>query len=100
MSKTADVEIAEKKDESVKKNIPNAKIFLLPYMSAILPIGTRNIAAARRNEVATQLNRTGSIKNSFPINGSAMFIEELINAVMKELRVVTNKAVFLYKLIS
>ena len=67
-------------------------------MSAILPNGTRNIAAARRNEVATQLNKTASIANSFPIEGSAILIEEPIKGVRKAVNVATSKAALLFRI--
>jgi hypothetical protein len=38
----------QRKDESVKMTMPQAKIFLLPYISAILPKGTRRAAEHRR----------------------------------------------------
>ena len=66
------------------------------YMANINPEGTRNIAAARRYEVAIQFSRTASIENSFPILGSAIFTEELIKGVRKEASVATNKAPLLF----
>ncbi|GAI27508.1 unnamed protein product [marine sediment metagenome] len=75
--------------------MPYVKILFLPYISAILPKGTRNIAAARRYEVATQLNKTAFIANSCPIDGSAMLMEELIKGVTKEANAATNKAALL-----
>ncbi len=74
------------------------KSFFLPYISAILPKGTRNAAAAKRNDVATQLNKTASISNSLPITGSAMLMEELIKGMRKELNEATNKTYFLFKI--
>jgi len=75
--------------------MPNVKILFLPYISAILPKGTRNTAAARRYEVATQLNRTAFIPNSCPIDGSAMLTEEPMKGVRKEANEATNKAALL-----
>lgn len=72
--------------------MPQVKIFFLPYMSAILPKGTRNIAAASKYAVATQPNEIASIASSFPMEGSAMAMEEPINGVRKEPTVVTSKA--------
>jgi hypothetical protein len=40
--------IPQKRDESVKITRPQVKIFFLPYMSAILPKGTRRVAEDRR----------------------------------------------------
>ena len=54
-------------------------------MSANLPKGTRDTAAAKRYEVATQLNKTASVLNSFPMAGSAILTDEIINGVKKEL---------------
>jgi len=60
---------------------------------------TRNIAAARRYEVATQFSRTASSKNSFPIEESAIFTEEPIKDVRKEASVATNRATLLFRTI-
>jgi hypothetical protein len=38
----------ERRDENVKIPMPQAKILFLPYMSAILPKGTRSAAEDRR----------------------------------------------------
>ena len=62
-------------------------------MSAILPEGTRNIAADSKYDVATQLSKTASIVNSLPIAGSAIFTEEPMNAVANEPKVVTVNAI-------
>jgi hypothetical protein len=40
--------IAESKDVTPKISMPYVKILFLPYMSAILPKGTKNMAADRR----------------------------------------------------
>ena len=64
-------------------------------MSAILPKGIRNIAAANRYEVATQLNTTAFMANSLAMVGSAILTEELIKGVRKELNVAISKAVLL-----
>ena len=52
-------------------------------MSANLPNGTRNIAAARTAEVAIQLRDNASIENSLPMEGRAMFTEDPIRGVRK-----------------
>ena len=52
-------------------------------MSANLPNGTRNIAAARTAEVAIQLRDNASIENSLPIEGRAMLTEDAIRGVRK-----------------
>ena len=44
----AELEIAQRKDETVKSTTPNKKNFFRPYMSANRPIGTKNAAAVRR----------------------------------------------------
>lgn len=61
-------------------------------MSAIFPKGTRNIAEAKRYAVLTQLNKTASIRNSFPIEGSAMLTEDMAKGDRKAASVVINKA--------
>ena len=68
------------------------KILFLPYISAILPKGTRNIAAARRYEVAIQPSKTAFILNSLPIEGRAILTEEPIKGVRKEVNVATKRA--------
>ena len=45
-------------------------------MSASLPSGTRNTAAASRKAVATQLNCTAFMANSAPMAGKATFTAE------------------------
>lgn len=72
--------------------MPYIKIFFLPFISASFPKGTRNIAAARIYEVATQFNRIASIENSFPIEGSAMLMDEPIKGVRKEPSVAMSRA--------
>jgi hypothetical protein len=44
----ADLERIIEKEAAVNVRIPMAKILFLPWMSAILPNGTRNIAEAKR----------------------------------------------------
>jgi len=61
-------------------------------MSAILPKGTKNTAADKRYEVLTQLKRTASMANSFPREGRAMLIDELMKGVKKEPTVATRRA--------
>jgi hypothetical protein len=41
--------------------------------------------------VVTQLNKTAFIANSFPMEGSAILIEEPIKGIKKEPNVVTSK---------
>jgi len=77
--------------------MPQVKILFLPCMSAILPKGTRNIAAAKRNEVATQPSSTASIANSSAIKGRAMFTEETMKGVRKEPIVAISKAILLFE---
>ena len=52
-------------------------------MSANLPNGTRNIAAARTAEVAIQLRDNASIENSLPMEGRAILTEDPIRGVRK-----------------
>ena len=74
--KAIEAENAFKTDATVKIIIPQKKTFFLPYMSASLPNGTKNIAAERRYNVPTQLRSTAFILRSFPKAGKAIFIEE------------------------
>lgn len=53
-------------------------------MSANLPNGTRNIADARRYEVATQPIEIASMENSCPIEGSAIFTDDVIKGERNE----------------
>jgi hypothetical protein len=64
--------------------MPQANIFFLPWMSACLPKGTRNMAAARMYDVGTQLISTALIRNSLLMAGSAMLMDETIKRVRKE----------------
>src|SRR5512136_1061977 len=68
------------------------KTFFRPWMSASLPKGTRNMAAARRYEVATQLSDTASRANSSPIEGRAILIEEPIKGGRKAASVAATRA--------
>jgi hypothetical protein len=61
-------------------------------MSATLPIGTRNIAAASKYDVPTQLSSTALIENSLPTLRRATFIAEAINGVRNELSAATSRA--------
>jgi hypothetical protein len=71
------------------------KILFLPVISAILPKGTRNTAPVNRYEVAIQPKSIASVSNSLPIEGRAMFTEELMKGMRKEAKVTTNKIRFL-----
>jgi len=51
----------------------------------------RNIAAAKMVDVRIQLNRTASIASSFPIEGRATLMEELMKGSMKEDNAATSK---------
>ena len=73
-------------------NTPRVNIFFLPYMSEILPSGTRNIAAASRYAVDTQPSKMAFIDSCLPIDGKAMATLEPRNGVMKEPSVVTSRA--------
>ena len=76
--------------------MPYVKIIFLPYISAILPKGTRNIAAARIYEVGIQLNKTTFIENSLLIKGRAMLTEEPIKGVRKEASVAISNTYLLF----
>ena len=54
-------------------------------MSAKRPNGTKNTAAANRYAVATQLSVTAFKENCLPIDGRAIFTDELVNGVRNEL---------------
>ena len=64
--------------------MPYWKTLFLPWMSAILPRGIRNIAAARMYEMVTQLNVTASRLNSLAIVGRAIFTEDPMKVTVKE----------------
>lgn len=64
--------------------IPYKKILFLPYISANLPNGTRNIAEDNRYDVATQLNKIASISNSILIDGRATFTADPMKDVRKD----------------
>jgi hypothetical protein len=80
--------------------MPYLKTIFLPYMSAILPNGTRKTAVAKRNAVATQPSKTASMANSFPIVGSAILTEDPIKGMRKEVIVTTSNTAFLLTLVS
>ncbi len=61
-------------------------------MSALLPKGTTNMAEARRYTVVTQPMRMASIEKAFPMDGSAIFTEDIPKGEMNEASVVMNKA--------
>jgi len=86
----AEFAIPEKRDESVRMTMPEMKIFFLPYMSAILPKGTRRAAEDMRKAVTIQPNITASSDSSFPIVGRAIFTAESENGKIKEAIVVTR----------
>src|SRR4030042_58375 len=92
MSRAAVGARAHSTDADVKTHIPNRNIFFLPWMSASLPNGTRNTAAARRYEVTTQLKDTAVIENSSAIDGNATLMDDAMNGVRNELSMATRKA--------
>ena len=65
-------------------------------MSAILPKGTKNMAEVKRNAVVTQLSIMASIEKAFPMEGSAIFTEDIPKGVRKEANVVMNRAGLLF----
>src|SRR4030042_3618985 len=83
------------KEARVKVRMPMVKILFLPWISAILPNGTRKMAEANRYAVATQLNEIASIENSFPIDGRATLTDDTSNGVRKAPTVTTNKVILL-----
>ena len=60
------------------------KIFLTPKMSANLPKGIRNIDAARKKTVASQLISTALMENSMPIAGMATIKADTMKGARKE----------------
>jgi hypothetical protein len=50
------------------------------------------MAVAKRYAVLTQLNKMASIRNSFPIEGSAILTEDIAKGERKAANVVINKA--------
>jgi hypothetical protein len=93
----ADLDMIIKKDATVNVRIPMVKILFLPWMSAILPNGTRNMAEAKRYAVATQLKKIASIENSFPMEGSATLTDDTSKGVRKAATVVISKVILLVK---
>ena len=87
MSNRVEFAIATTMDVIVWVNMPNMKIRLRPWISPNLPKGTKNIAAARIYELATQPNVTASSENLFPMAGSAMLTDENMKGVIKEAKV-------------
>jgi len=96
----ADLERIIEKDATVNVRIPMVKILFLPWMSATLPNGTRNIAEAKRYAVVTQLKETAPIENSFPIEGSATLTDDTSKGVRKAATVVTSKVILFVKPLS
>jgi hypothetical protein len=91
--------MADKRDAIVKIIIPEVKTFFIPYISAILPKGTANMADVNKNAVGIQLSKIASAANSEAIAGSAMLTEEPINGVKKEAIVAINRADILLTLL-
>ena len=100
ISMIVELEIAQQKDETVESRMPYVKIFLLPYISAILPNGTMATADARTNDVATHPSKIASMENSSPIVGSAIGIAVGIKHVTTLASVVIINTAFLFVLLS
>jgi hypothetical protein len=64
---------------SVRSVTPQKNIRFLPNISAALPKGTRNAAAASKYAVDIQLKDAAFIPNSLPMEGSATLTDELKN---------------------
>ena len=64
--------------------MPMEKIFLTPKMSANLPKGIRNMDAARKKTVASQLIATASMENSMPMVGMATIRADTMKGARKE----------------
>lgn len=67
-------------------------------MSAILPNGRSKTDAASRYEVGIQAKKIASNSNSFPIEGSAIFIADIVKGVIKDAIVITTNTAFLFRL--
>jgi len=50
------------------------------------------MAEVKRYTVVTQLSRIASIEKAFPIEGSAIFTEDIPKGVRKDAKVVMNRA--------
>ncbi len=64
--------------------MPVEKILLTPKISASRPNGIRNMDAARKKTVASQLMATASILNSIPILGIATVRADTMNGARNE----------------
>ena len=64
-------------------------------MSANLPAGIKTTATDKNMAVLTQPRRIASMANSFPMEGSAMFIEEVVKAITNENVETTTKVALL-----
>jgi hypothetical protein len=72
-----------RKAENVKRIIPYLNIFFLPFMSASLPKGRRNIAEVRIKLLTIHPSSTAVVLKSFPIEGRARFIADPRKGVRK-----------------
>lgn len=95
MSQGADEAKPAPKDETTRMERPMVRIFGVPTMSEILPIGTRNAAAAKRYEKVTQPSKMACREKSLAIEGSATLTADPKNGVRNELMVATTITVFL-----
>lgn len=82
-------------DAIAKTHMPMMNTRFRPLISAIRPKGTRNAAAARRYDVATQPYSTVLIENSSDIDGSAIAIDDAMKGVRNELSMANASAAFL-----
>src|SRR5512137_2818911 len=73
--------------------MPMVKIRFRPWISAIRPKGTRNMAAASRYDVGIQLRSTAFMPSSLPMTGIAMFTDETMNGVRNEAMTAMRSAV-------
>ena len=64
--------------------MPMEKILLTPNISANLPKGIKNMDAARKKTVASQLMATAFIPNSTPIVGMATVRADTMNGARNE----------------
>jgi hypothetical protein len=79
----------------VKRIIPYLNIFFLPFMSASLPKGRRNIAEVRIKLLTIHPSSTAVVLKSFPIEGRARFIADPRKGVRKQPKQIRDEQIFL-----
>ncbi len=77
----------------VKTESPYIKILLLPNISESLPNGTRKTADERMYDVTTHPICTAFMLKSFPMEGSTIFVDDIMNGGRNALIAEAIKAV-------